>query len=78
MNFKEILELIDKVADRGIAAVEIEQRFRNSQPKTKPSKSSGNRTFALMKRLEDSELPFRRDANAGVANFEDKFPIFVR
>ena len=25
MNFKEILELIDKVADRGIAAVEIEQ-----------------------------------------------------
>jgi acetyl-CoA carboxylase biotin carboxyl carrier protein len=25
LNFKEILELIDKVADRGIAAVEIEQ-----------------------------------------------------
>ena len=25
MNFKEILELIDKVADRGIAGVEIEQ-----------------------------------------------------
>ena len=25
MNFKEILELIDKVADRGIAALEIEQ-----------------------------------------------------
>ena len=25
MNFKEILELIDKVADRGIGAVEIEQ-----------------------------------------------------
>lgn len=25
MNFKEILELIDKVAERGIAAVEIEQ-----------------------------------------------------
>ena len=25
MNFKEILELIDKVADRGIVAVEIEQ-----------------------------------------------------
>ena len=25
MNFKEILELIDKIADRGIAAVEIEQ-----------------------------------------------------
>ncbi|MEO8033341.1 MAG: hypothetical protein ABI837_02840, partial [Acidobacteriota bacterium] len=25
MNFKEILELIDKVADRGIATVEIEQ-----------------------------------------------------
>ena len=25
MNFKEILELIDKVADRGIASVEIEQ-----------------------------------------------------
>ena len=25
MNFKEILELIDKVAERGIGAVEIEQ-----------------------------------------------------
>jgi acetyl-CoA carboxylase biotin carboxyl carrier protein len=25
LNFKEILELIDKVADRGIAAIEIEQ-----------------------------------------------------
>ena len=25
MNFKEILQLIDKVADRGIAALEIEQ-----------------------------------------------------
>lgn len=25
MNFKEILELIDKVADRGIAAIDIEQ-----------------------------------------------------
>ena len=25
MNFKEILELIDKVADRGIASLEIEQ-----------------------------------------------------
>ncbi len=25
MNFKEILELIDKVADRGIAALEVEQ-----------------------------------------------------
>ncbi len=26
MNFKEILELIDKVADRGIAVVEVERR----------------------------------------------------
>ena len=25
MNFKEIIELIDKVADRGIASLEIEQ-----------------------------------------------------
>ena len=25
MNFKDILELIDKVADRGIAGIEIEQ-----------------------------------------------------
>ena len=33
MNFKEILELIDKVADRGIGAVEISRRLqRHSIP----------------------------------------------
>ena len=44
MNFKEILQLIDKVADRGIAVLEIEQagvkiriEGKNNQPRVIPA-----------------------------------------
>jgi acetyl-CoA carboxylase biotin carboxyl carrier protein len=38
LNFKEILELIDKVAERGIAGVEIEQAGTKVRIEGKPSK----------------------------------------
>jgi acetyl-CoA carboxylase biotin carboxyl carrier protein len=53
LNFKEILELIDKVADRGIGGVEIEQAGLKVRVDGKPSEPqvihsySGDRQAAL-------------------------------
>jgi hypothetical protein len=58
--------------------MEIEQSFRNRQTETESAKLPGNGTLALMERLEDSTLPFRLNANAGVGDFEHKPSSLVR
>ena len=57
MNFKEILELIDKVADRGIGAVEIERAGTKIRIEGKSTQPQVFHSIAGEPRQADSSAP---------------------
>src|SRR5712691_10243374 len=77
-NAKSRAPVFSLALQTNLAAVEIEESFRNGQAQTQSPELSRNRTFALVESFEDATLPLRFDANASIADFEYELTILIR